>query len=306
MDDWPAAVAVHHVVNLLEEVAQRDGCWSWLPDVEQFDDVPPEVWYELHANVGVADAVTVGAGDHGWQSCQRNGPLATESGHLSAQVDHEVGAVAVVADDSQLAEVDDRYRLALEVAAGGRLSQVVVDDDRIAARAIELLARELGDPILADRQNDFLDVTKLLMSKRKLLAEVEASIAMSFSKVAASKLRAKTGVEANIRQLEARRNKVVESFRDRLGCYGVTLSQEQAEVLLSRIDSSDVGQMAVVFALMSRLASQLAAAKAGSSENLDVARKYYGIYLGLLELQLHLQSQYIDNVNEKYLPGVDK
>lgn len=40
---------------------------------------------------------------------------------------------------AQLAEVNGGLRLALEVAAGGRLAQVVVDDDGIAARAIELL-----------------------------------------------------------------------------------------------------------------------------------------------------------------------
>ena len=40
---------------------------------------------------------------------------------------------------AQLGEVDERHRIALEVAAGGRLAQVVVEDDRIAARAIELL-----------------------------------------------------------------------------------------------------------------------------------------------------------------------
>jgi chromosome segregation protein len=40
---------------------------------------------------------------------------------------------------AQLGEVEERHRVALEVAAGGRLAQVVVDDDRIAARAIELL-----------------------------------------------------------------------------------------------------------------------------------------------------------------------
>jgi len=40
---------------------------------------------------------------------------------------------------AQLGDVEERLRLALEVAAGGRLGQVVVDDDRIAARAIELL-----------------------------------------------------------------------------------------------------------------------------------------------------------------------
>ncbi len=42
---------------------------------------------------------------------------------------------------AQLGEVDDCYRLALEVAAGVRLGQIVVDDDRIAAKAIDLLKR---------------------------------------------------------------------------------------------------------------------------------------------------------------------
>ncbi|MFM8524228.1 MAG: chromosome segregation protein SMC [Cyanobacteriota bacterium] len=40
---------------------------------------------------------------------------------------------------AQLGEVEERLRLALDTAAGGRLGHVVVDDDRIAARAIELL-----------------------------------------------------------------------------------------------------------------------------------------------------------------------
>ncbi len=43
---------------------------------------------------------------------------------------------------AQLGEVKDQYRLALEVAAGSRLGHVVVDDDRIAAKAIELLKRK--------------------------------------------------------------------------------------------------------------------------------------------------------------------
>ena len=42
---------------------------------------------------------------------------------------------------AQLGEVDDSHRLALEVAAGARLGHVVVDDDQIAAKAIELLKR---------------------------------------------------------------------------------------------------------------------------------------------------------------------
>ena len=44
----------------------------------------------------------------------------------------------------QLGEVEQRYRLALETAAGGRLGFIVVESDRVAAQGIELLKRERG------------------------------------------------------------------------------------------------------------------------------------------------------------------
>jgi len=51
----------------------------------------------------------------------------------------EAGLEGIHGPAAQLGEVDERVRVALEVAAGARLGQVVVDDDRIAAQAIELL-----------------------------------------------------------------------------------------------------------------------------------------------------------------------
>ena len=51
----------------------------------------------------------------------------------------ESGLEGIHGPVAQLGEVEDRHRLALEVAAGARMGQVVVDDDRIAARAIDLL-----------------------------------------------------------------------------------------------------------------------------------------------------------------------
>ncbi|HIK40326.1 chromosome segregation protein SMC [Thermoleptolyngbya sp. M55_K2018_002] len=52
---------------------------------------------------------------------------------LSAGIDGVHGLVA------QLGRVDSPYQLALEIAAGGRLGNLVVEDDRIAARCIDLL-----------------------------------------------------------------------------------------------------------------------------------------------------------------------
>ena len=51
----------------------------------------------------------------------------------------ESGLEGIHGPVAQLGEVEDRHRMALEVAAGARMGQVVVDDDRIAARAIDLL-----------------------------------------------------------------------------------------------------------------------------------------------------------------------
>ncbi len=51
----------------------------------------------------------------------------------------EAGLEGIHGPVAQLGEVNDKHRLALEVAAGGRLAHIVVENDRIAAKAIELL-----------------------------------------------------------------------------------------------------------------------------------------------------------------------
>ncbi len=51
----------------------------------------------------------------------------------------ESGMAGIHGPVAQLGEVQEGHRIALEVAAGARLAQVVVEDDAIAARAIELL-----------------------------------------------------------------------------------------------------------------------------------------------------------------------
>ncbi len=51
----------------------------------------------------------------------------------------EAGLDGIHGPVAQLGEVAEHLRLALEVAAGGRMGQVVVDDDKIAAKAIEVL-----------------------------------------------------------------------------------------------------------------------------------------------------------------------
>ncbi len=74
---------------------------------------------------------------------------------LQAQLPGVIGTVA------QLGRVETAYQLALEIAAGGRLGQIVVEDDAVAAAGIEILKRERGG------RATFLPLSKM-QSARKL------------------------------------------------------------------------------------------------------------------------------------------
>ena len=115
---------------------------------------------------------------------------------------------------------------------------------------------------------------------------------------AEAKLKAKAEEEARL-QIS-----LLEAFQARMMAYGINLSTEQAEVLLSRVDAGDVSRMTTIFAIISCITTQVSHAKVQTGENLDVTKKYYGIYLGLLELQMHIQTEYIQKVDSNYLPGV--
>ncbi len=61
---------------------------------------------------------------------------------------------------AHLGEVDDHIRIALEVAAGARLAQVVVDNDLIAAKSIELLKKKRAGRLT------FLPLNKLQLNNK--------------------------------------------------------------------------------------------------------------------------------------------
>jgi len=63
-------------------------------------------------------------------------------GTQATQVILEMGLSGVCGLVAQLGRVEPRYQLALETAAGGRLGNLVVEDDSVAAAGIEILKRQ--------------------------------------------------------------------------------------------------------------------------------------------------------------------
>lgn len=88
----------------------------------------------------------------------------------------------------------------------------------------------------------------------------------------------------------------------RLEEIGITLTPDQVQVWLSSVVGDDVLTMSVVFASIKSVAQQLAELTRDSGENLDYARRYYGMVVMLHRMIVTMQQDFITRVNDEVLP----
>ncbi len=88
----------------------------------------------------------------------------------------ESGLEGIHGPVANLGEVEDRYRIALEVAAGSRLGQVVVDSDQIAAKSIELLKRKRAGRLT------FLPLNKIIKNSQNRSEVFQRSLHTNLNK----------------------------------------------------------------------------------------------------------------------------
>jgi len=97
-----------------------------------------------------------------------------------------------------------------------------------------------------------------------------------------------------------------ENLQQRFADIGVTLSLEQVDVLLTRVDGDDIIRIAMVMDTLKYVTQQIQKLMQQSSEELKQAKRYYGMHQVLLELVVYIQQQYIDKCNDLYIPKVRK
>jgi len=105
----------------------------------------------------------------------------------------------------------------------------------------------------------------------------------------------------NRARIEAIKGKLIQQFTE----IGVTLSKEQINVLLTRVDGDDIIQMALMMDLLKHITHQIMTLMQENNESLHYAKKYYGLHLVTLELVVYIQQNYIDKVAHLYLPKIE-
>ncbi len=92
----------------------------------------------------------------------RKETLNETRGSFALRILHEAGLEGIHGYVAQLGEVKEKYRYALEIAAGSRLGQIVVDNDFVASKAIDILKRKKAGRLT------FLPLNRLRKSSNNL------------------------------------------------------------------------------------------------------------------------------------------
>ena len=96
------------------------------------------------------------------------------------------------------------------------------------------------------------------------------------------------------------------NLRTRLQELGLSLSDKQIGVLLSRVDANDIIKMSVVYDVLADITQQLMELTKEFDEDINQARKYYGMHVVLLKMVITMQQSYINKLGHHYLPKIAK
>jgi hypothetical protein len=96
------------------------------------------------------------------------------------------------------------------------------------------------------------------------------------------------------------------SLKQNFSNIGIELTAKQIDVLLTRIDGDDIIQISLVMDILKQITNQIMILTKESNEELSQAKKYYGMHLISLKLVVYIQQNYINKVDNIFIPKINK
>lgn len=93
-------------------------------------------------------------------------------------------------------------------------------------------------------------------------------------------------------------------LKKRLDGIGIKVTREQVRVLTSRVDGDDLAKTFAIFDVTKQISSTLEELMKTNSFESSTTVKYYGIYVLLSELLSYAQKNYINKIDDLYLPSI--
>jgi len=173
-----------------------------------------------------------------------------------------------------------------------KIIDTLIDDDFLSyKKEINTLQQDI-----ASNKN-----TIAFYREKKISAPAQSSIKTTKADYAEKIEELKEENRGNERRIEQIKGRLIQQFSD----IGVNLSAEQINVLLTRVDGDDIIQMALMMDVLKHITNQIMILMKENNEDLAYAKKYYGLHLVTLELVVYIQQNYINKVDNVYIPKID-
>ena len=101
-------------------------------------------------------------------------------------------------------------------------------------------------------------------------------------------------------------DKLEYDLKRKMNDLGIQLTREQIRIMTTRIDGDDLAKSFAIFDVTKQITKNLAIIMQQNSFSGTATTNYYGIYVILSEILGHSQRQYIDKINETYLPALNE
>ncbi|MEA3315392.1 MAG: hypothetical protein U9Q30_06025 [Campylobacterota bacterium] len=179
--------------------------------------------------------------------------------------------------------------------------------DEVLNEIIEIL---IGDDLLAYKEQ-IIDINKKIDKNKSNIIEYrnEKIAAPIDSNIYTTKKQYDNKIKDAKDEINILENKIVlvqNKLKTDFNNIGVMLTIEQINVLLTRIDGDDIIQISLVMDVLKQITNQIMILMKDSNEELSQAKRYYGMHLISLELIVYIQQNYIDKVNNIFIPKIDK
>lgn len=183
--------------------------------------------------------------------------------------------------------------------------------DGLLDEAIEIL--NISD--LSETKNNISNYQDQIKEYQAIISQLETEKMMAPKDIPSWKLWKKDvedfeemiqSYEKRIIKKEGEIEKSKIEFQQKIRQIGIELDSDQVDMLLYSVTGDDDVKIISVFNNVKVITNKLKELSIKSNENLESARRYYGMHTVLLKVLLHLQDSYNDKVENEYLPKLEK
>lgn len=217
--------------------------------------------------------------------------------------------------DSALDVFDDQEQLPTDddLAFYDFLSRTKESEEVKIESYLDAAAGALGISSISDRRNRIADIRSEIKLTREELTVFQRKIISAPIKSYNPLVVTESGYEKKIETAKSKIDLLEQTIEDEkdklikeLQRIGMELDGEKIDMLLESITGDEFVRVSIIFDNAKAFALELEQLTEQTGEDLEAAKKYYGVYLMLLKTVSRLQTQFIENVDDVYYPKLDQ